>query len=710
MYLYLYIIIGLLLSHNETHASNIACQNLFLFSVEKLNITYKTAVKKGPDGKPISNLWILPGKENIDIDTTEFPITIPTVDTQKMNDSLLHRQRIKSLVRGGFTGLGVRENWLYFLSENFLRILEGIAKDHKDKLTTDTLQFIFALLQVHRDGLELSVSDNSSEFNLPNGQSRIAKTSGKIGEPIVFNGQVIHSIKVTANPTNPTDNFPIPISVDKTPFLELHFSTQEEAQNTLGNQAAADTLRSLFAILVHEAGHYLKIPDGPNNLLDKYAAEISNLFRDQIEEVDLNLTNHPWIKAINFSFDKSKSSSRLLLFDTTFIHDITNSVIAKAKADTKLDFSNYSFVNLHWEASHTADLYHYTSPNVLSFDILVDTSTGQKLIRTRVVNYFGPSVNGQLLRDVNPSAPWENSLIGLKTEQTFLRTETQILLDKVVDINNPAKEYITESIYHQSKVIKAGEKLKTSILIPIEINDSPTEAIVYLSKKGSVNSGFIKIARVPFTRTRIEHLGTDKAFLHSEFDIPNKMQSGEYFVSKVFVKLRSGKTQEFQPNVLDLIEIQGSQMKASLDMYGTELALMESPKRPGPKPRQLVRAEAFDNLPYGGILPLIFNFENVSIPQRISLHGFVEFKEIGKERNVSGLHLNILGPNKSPLIGDVSITKSGNKTQVVVQFHMPKRLNHKKVEAYYIDSIYLQDENMTEVFEPSTFGMGIDVK
>ena len=209
-----------------------------------------------------------------------------------------------------------------------------------------------------------------------------------------------------------------------------------------------------------------------------------------------------------------------------------------------------------------------------------------------------------------------------------------------------------------------------------------------------------------FTQTRIEPFGVNQFFLHSEFSIPPKFQKGEYYISRVEVEYEDKKVADYEPNIIENVSINGEPSLATLTYAGYSGVVMESPKKPGYRPRVMVKAEGVKNVPYGGIIPLVFNMEGVSRPQRISLHGYVDFKD--SKMKVGGLHVDVLAKD-SPMVHRFSFEQRGNVSQLIVYFRIPKFINNQKVEAFYIDSIYLQDENMAELFDPSPIAIGMDV-
>jgi hypothetical protein len=706
--MYRLLIVLILLSHFETSQAQRVCSKIYRdFTYQKIN--YKTKGLADGNGRPVPLQAQFIPQSNFDIPVTDFLVSVSHHKKNQYNEALLQRKRIDSPLRGGIKGIGVREQWLYYLNQNFNSFL-ALAKSSKN-LSPEELKFIEALEKTHPNGLNLVMSDNPREFDLDHATHRFAKTSGKIGDPIFINSHMLAAFKMLNessyyNYESQAEKMPIGIFLPNISGIHMKFETREEFQNLFSGQAEKNHLLTMFSLLLHEAGHYLNIPDDPRQSLDRMATKISRSISEYIEEANLDLPNHDWLKYINVSTQENKKNSQLLLFEGTNIYDVTNTLLNKIKKETSLTFENYSILNLRWSNDQSVDVRHHTTPQVLNFDIVVESLGGDKLIPIRVVNYFSSTLANQHRDDAK--SPWHDGLVNLITDNNFKWAEAQILKDKIRDFSNFEPPKITNFIHSQSNRYSAGDVWKTTASITLSSTETPVEAIIYFSEKETVQSGFVKRAKVAFSKNTIEHIGAKSILVHAESQLPQSIKTGRYFISRVTLKYRSGKIEEIEPNKFDTVIITGSQSKLSLDYFGSGTQMMESPKLPGPKPRLRFKMPNH-NVQASIAVPLVFELNQVADIQRMSLHGFVNFKDQTQSDRVVGFHIDVLPPKKSPLVLSYSSEIIDNKTRIIVYVALPKYLNGKKVSAVYFESLYLLDKNMQESFDPIPTDFGIDV-
>ncbi len=709
------LLIILILFHFSTARAGFekACRELFMVGgeAEVHKINYKTKPMANVDGRPTTR-EMTAGPVSLDATLlTEFILTTDLTKTNAYNQHTLHRQRHMNPVPGGQIGLGIHEQWLFYSKNQTHKIISDLLTFHAEKFNQQQLEILNGILQLDLSKINLVMVDDPSQFEVAGGPHRIARTEGKPGSPIYVNAKLlqefeIHKPKdkedgyVRMNSTRPFDSYS-PVK------MIAKWGSPEETIKKLNLQADVNRLSSVFSILLHELGHYLQIKDDAEKTLDQMATAAAEVFRNNINEVTLADKNHPWLKFVFHSLDPQKRNGQLLLFDSMNFYDITASVIKGVQKQTKLGFTEHSIANLRWEDGHTAETYSFTAPDVLNFDFIAHTANGSLKVPVRIANYFAASTTSEFF--VTPAAPWRTRPVQLKIDSTHLAVEMQILTDQISPVDRFNVPLTTDWVANQSKQLALASTWKNTIQLPLNNYDMPVSAKVYFSSPDMMNPGFVKRAKIPFDVSRIEPLGAQKVLIHSEFKIPENFKGGDYTVERIDLLYKDGRIVKYEPNIKESIKILGPQSKASLAYFGAHHFLAESPKLAGPRPSALFNLDQIKNLPIGATIPLVYEVENLAQINEISLHGHVHFKAAGFAK-INGLHINVVGPNKSPFVAKVEVSGKGNKQHVIVHLNVPKFINGQAVESLFINSIYIRDNNLNEIFDPAPVGFGVDIR
>ncbi len=59
---------------------------------------------------------------------------------------------------------------------------------------------------------------------------------------------------------------------------------------------------------------------------------------------------------------------------------------------------------------------------------------------------------------------------------------------------------------------------------------------------------------------------------------------------------------------------------------------------------------------------------------------------------------------------NIKIEFQGSRQQITIYFRVPKSINSEVIQAVFIDSIYIQDKNLREVFDTSPIGISVNLR
>lgn len=703
-------ILVLLLANNLTLASplGIRCEDIFLPKITPVKFNYRFIQTPYPF-RPVGF-----GNKHHKIESGFSWLGHSKVnEIEAYNHSLKSENRKAIPIVDGLKGTTYSENWTHYTFENMPLILSNVLKKNSDQLSAQEKQMLLQILQVTQMGVKLKFKNSKNfNFDLQDEKHRIAITTGRIGDPIYLNedfftgydldkmgtGKDLILAWTNLSGDQKTQNLVTPQTIHMTPIEMERMNGAFEKQR----------FKNFFSILVHELGHYLGVKDNAERTLDLLSEKITNLAFYDIEVFEYNIEKQKMLKLFVLNMDKNKSQKQLLIFDQMKGFDLTQEIVRYLESKLKIEIENIDFSNFEWETLGHWDANSWMKPKGLMFDAKIKTNGAVVTYQLRLM--IGTSMSSSSRAYVGKYGYSEKNIhevmntintfsehLGIAMQIRKLKNENEVVLIKEVEA------------YGNQNVFDKNNPWKISFLIESEQLAQIKDLQAYITAEDFVVSGFFKKEKIKSTKTWLEMVSSNKAFIHIETKMPLGSISREYFLDYVQLKLKDNSEFRFRPKIKEKIMYQGSTAKPSkLLFYGFDHAYTE------PFKYSKLHVNVVQTLLPGQIYMFNYFFSNLRSIKRAEITATVLYED---SNGISQSEVFVFNPLKNDVASlfpghDISVlTENHVRTEMHLSasdqlvlmrigFLAPDTINGKKVRSISFENMYLLFDNLDQVFEP----------
>jgi hypothetical protein len=633
-------------------------------------------------------------------------------EVEKFNRQFKNEKRPKSPHTSGLRGSLGTEQWTYYIFENIPEIISNVFKNHLSQFTLEEQQILRGILQVTQMGADLRFSNpKKHNFNLEDAIHRVATTTGKVGDPIYLNEDFFSLVSLDAVTRDP--------QIGQAKFGDEHYDVRlsnGEYNLTLDTQQIKklkelnypETLRSYLAILIHELGHYLNIPDSPERPLDRLGTKVAKLFFDQIEIYDLkkygqNLSQFQFIPIQRFGSNKQ---ILFLEFKNTF--NLTQEVVSFAKSKLGANIEILDFKDLSWEKEHNWDAQIWSYPKSLMLTAIVKLADGGlRELRLRII--LEMSVSASMAVD-DPTVGINQKNIhsvpnDLELSYNFARISIQERTDKAD--NQVARSKILQ-VFESQTVISPQQKWRVSYIVQVPAHAKIKNITAVMSSDQFIWSGYIAKNKFKAQKTWFEYIGANQIMVHMEHEFNPQQVQQSFYLDQLQIQYDDKSIDKLRPVLKKTVQVNTAKGTGRLYMYGFSFYLFEPIRKMKMKPPLKVE------MPSGNIFPMSFLLNKSSGFKRIELIAHVLYEEKNGEAQSEGFIVNALDP-KNPFVKAHTIESAQNhkaklegfdpnENLYLMKLHMgvPSTINGKKVKSIVFENIYILFENNDQIFEPIT--------
>lgn len=694
----------------------------------KINYAYNTLSSK----EPMQAVgWVTP---HFTMDPqVHWLVTSHPSKIEAFNRDLFYPVRPRAPFRGGQRGATASEQWTYYVFENMSRILEDLISKNDHGLDEYEVFFIHRIKQVLAVGtVDLRIVPPKSGLFDPNDSvHRIAVTRGapdRLDEPIFLNQDyfsMLDQARMHRNDSVDPDSLAVMTKpngeqVIRPPRSDWTYVMPPSQMAEIKKINLVELQNTYFAILIHELGHYLGIPDSPDRPLDQIAARITQAIFGRIERHNLAGFQQPLTEFQLIPFKKFKSKRQIFLVDFANAYDLTESVVEyiENKLKTKVIEVDYKEVSL--EKDHSWDSQNWTYTRALMLTAVAQTASGPREVRLRIV--IEPSVSETMgfdpkhprVKGIDPDYHYANKdniatpINSISQEPSMARIYIQERTEKL-STNNPKVKFL--QTMNSQKELQPGETWKFAVMVdvPNSVNIKNIQAI--LTSKDFVWSGPIKQERINATKTWIERIGATQALVHVEYKVPNSIVPMELSVEHILISYKEGQTEINEKLRLQSklsVQLQGKASRAKLLYYGYPMFMVE------PQSAGKLKMPISISSPPGNIFELVTVFQNFKKVVRSQMTVTVFYKDHGDQSRVETFILDPFKPATNSLIraqpSHIQTTHLNpgiqgmhpNRPLDYVRFGLavPGTINGKPVESVRIENLYILFDDHDQIFAP----------
>ena len=620
------------------------------------------------------------------------------------NKKMWNKKRIKLPVQGGLRGITANEQWMTYLFDQMPLFLSKIVMDPTSNLTMTEKQWLQQITQITQMGVEIEFSNEQKHsFDFHEQYNRAATTTGRIGDPIIINEDFVNFIDFDQMREKDLYAFPQDghatvtlITAPKEIFQKYRKDNQQEA------------MKGYFSILVHELGHYLKIKDTPDRVLDIFASKVTDLMFKEVQFFDLGDYGQAETQFIFLNFPNQKSNQQILFKDSSLTLDITKSVFDYVQKQLTNPIQQISYQNIQWEKTHHWDSSKWSIPKalMLTADVFMQNGERQQL-RLRIVADM--SVPAEL------TIPSELTARGFRKDniheipnnvsqnEFFVRLGIQKRSAERTTVQK--KSRVTQEYSVVSK-LKPMDTWKQSWMIEIPSHQELIAVSAEYTSDQFIWSNFFKKQKYQAQKTWFEYISTNQVMIHFEQPISETQVAQQFHVDHIQLKFKDQSIEEIQPKLKQVVSIEGSKPIARLHGNGFTNTVVQN--------SSLAKMKFYGTYEFrpNFKLPYVFLIEGFQSLRRADVRVVVFYESKEGFHDSEGFVINALKPNpffyemKTESVSPEryknykNMNVKGPLTHLFMSTSIPEILNGRKVKEVHFEAVYFLMKNNDQIYSP----------